>query len=98
MFFCVIDPIRNENATVMKKVYRVLFLIAMVGMLGNNSIFAESALDQLNDAARDGDAATSEPTDEGAREGTSYGFDKPSDTPVDLSDDQDVVDPADLKQ
>ena len=81
----------------MKKVYRVFFFIALAGLLNNTCVSAESAFDQLSDAARDGDAATSEPTDEGAREGTSYGFDKPADTPVDLSDSQGVVDPEDLK-
>ncbi len=81
----------------MKKVFFALLLFAIAGMYGVQG-FAGSAMDDLNNAARDGDAATSAPTGEGAREGAGQGFDTPSPTPVDLIGKEGVVDPADLKQ
>ncbi len=81
----------------MKKVVFALLLFAISGMYAVNG-FAGNAMDDLNNAARDGDAATSEPTDEGAKEGAGYGFDTPAPTPVDLTGKEGVVDPEDLKQ
>jgi len=80
----------------MKKLFFAVLLLAISGYAVNG--FAGSAMDDLNNAARDGDAATSEPTDEGAREGAGQGFDTPAPTPVDLTGKEGVVDPADLKQ
>ena len=60
----------------MKKVVFALLLFAISGMYAVNG-FAGSAMDDLNNAARDGDAATSSPTDEGTREGAGQGFDTP---------------------
>ncbi len=80
----------------MKKLFFALTLFAISGYAVNS--FAGSAMDDLNNAARDGDAATSSPTGEGAREGAGQGFDTPSPTPVDLTGKEGVVDPADLKQ
>jgi hypothetical protein len=82
----------------MKKVFRVFLLLSISGTLLQANVFAGSALDDAKNAARDGDAATREPTNEGARRGTGQGFDTRSDTPVDLSGKRGVVDPKDLKQ
>jgi hypothetical protein len=52
----------------------------------------------LQDIGRDSEAATREPTEEGAREGVSFGFDTGSATSVDLSDKEDgAVDPSDMQ-
>lgn len=49
-------------------------------------------------SGRDSEAATREPTDEGAREGASSGFDTGSATTVDLSGKEDgVVNPLDMQ-
>ena len=81
----------------MKKVFRVCLLIAVSGVMGHSSLFA-GAYDDLRNASRDGDAATREPSNEGARSGSNQGFDRNADTPVDLSGKRGVVDPNDLKQ
>lgn len=81
----------------MKKVFFALLLFAISGMYGVKG-FAGSAMDDLNNAAQDGSAATSAPTDEGSREGAGNTFDTASPTPVDLTGKDGVVDPADLKQ
>ena len=81
----------------MKKVFSVLLLLAVSGALAPTNLHA-GAFDQLMDTSRDSEAATREPSSEGAREGASQGFDTNSDTPVDLSGKEGVVDPNDLKQ
>ncbi len=82
----------------MKKVFGMLLILAVSGTLAQTNLHAESAYDQLRDTSRDSEAATREPTDEGAKYGSSQGFDTNSDTPVDLSGKEGVVDPNDLKQ
>lgn len=82
----------------MKKVCSMLLLLAVSGVITQTNLHAESAFDQLMDTSRDSEAATREPTDEGARYGSSQGFDTYSDTPVDLSGKEGIVDPNDLKQ
>lgn len=83
----------------MKKVFSMLLLLAISGALAPANLHAGSAFDQLMDTSRDSEAATREPSDEGARAGASQGFDTDSDTPVDLSGKENgVVDPNDLKQ
>ena len=81
----------------MKKAFSMLLLLAVSGALTPTNLHA-GAYDQLIDTSRDSEAATREPTDEGARYGASQGFDTDSDTPVDLSGKEGVVDPNDLKQ
>ncbi|MGC8773719.1 MAG: hypothetical protein ACP5R6_00430 [Chlorobaculum sp.] len=82
----------------MKKEFSMLLLLAVSGALAPSNLHAEGAFDQLRDTSRDSEAATREPSDEGARFGASQGFDTDSDIPVDLSGKQGVVDPNDLKQ
>lgn len=95
--FC--DPPINQNGVpAVKTSLKSLLLLAAIGMMTHTTVYGGSAFDQLNDAARDGDAATSEPTDEGAREGAGQGWDTDSGTPVDLTGHQGIVDPNDLKQ
>jgi hypothetical protein len=82
----------------MKKAFSMLLLLAVSGALTPTNLHA-GAFDQLMDTSRDSEAATREPTDEGARYGASQGFDTDSSTPVDLSGKENgVVDPNDLKQ
>ncbi len=80
----------------MKKIFFIVFLMALSGLFTSNSY--GSALDDLNNAARDGEAATREPSNEGARDGSGQGFDTSAPTPVDLTGKDGVVDPSDLKQ
>ncbi|AOS83953.1 hypothetical protein BIU88_07200 [Chlorobaculum limnaeum] len=82
----------------MKKVFSMLLLFAVSGALASANLHAGGAFDQLMDTSRDSEAATREPSDEGAREGASQGFDTGSSTPVDLSGKEGVVDPNDLKR
>ncbi|NTV99052.1 MAG: hypothetical protein HGA70_07805 [Chlorobiaceae bacterium] len=81
----------------MKKVLLVSLFLVISGVFSVKS-YAGDALSQLQDVERDSEASTREPTDEGARDGASLGFDTNSATPVDLSGkDEGVVDPSDLK-
>jgi hypothetical protein len=82
----------------MKRVFRVFLLLAISGTMGHSNLFAGGAFDDLRNASRDGEAATREPTAEGARSGASQGLDTSAGTPVDLSGKKGVVDPNDLKQ
>lgn len=83
----------------MKKVFSMLLLLAVSGALSQTNLYADSAYDQLSNTSRDSEAATREPTDEGARSGASQGFDTNSSNPVDLTGKENgVVDPNDLKQ
>jgi hypothetical protein len=81
----------------MKRILLVLLFLVMSGVCSVNT-YAGDAMGQLQDIERDSEAATREPTDEGAKDGSSLGFDTNSATPVDLSGKEDgVVDPADVK-
>jgi hypothetical protein len=82
----------------MKKVSRMLLLLAVSGVMAQPNLFAWGAYDDARNTSRDGEAATREPTDEGARAGSGQGFDTNSGNPVDLSGKRGVVDPNDLKQ
>ncbi|UWX56910.1 hypothetical protein NY406_06555 [Chlorobaculum sp. MV4-Y] len=81
----------------MKKAFSMLLLLAVSEAFTPTNLHA-GAFDQLIDISRDSEAATREPSDEGAREGASQGFDTNSDTPVDLRGKKGVIDPNDLKQ
>jgi len=81
----------------MKKTLFVVLLMAISGLFTVNG-YAGDAFDQLQNIDRDSEAATREPTDEGASEGAGQGIDTNSDTPVYLNEGQDTVDPADLQQ
>ncbi|HWR02193.1 MAG TPA: hypothetical protein VN371_10055 [Chlorobaculum sp.] len=82
----------------MKNVLRVFLLLAISGTIGQSNLFAGSALQDLKNTSRDSEAATREPSSEGARSGASQNFDTSASTPVDLSGKRGVVDPNDLKQ
>lgn len=73
----------------MKKLFIVLMLLAVSGVAAQKS-FAQSALDQLQQASDDGQEAVNSNSDEGARAGASMNFDTESTTPpvVDLSESQ----------
>ncbi|NTU98132.1 MAG: hypothetical protein HGA62_10020 [Chlorobiaceae bacterium] len=68
----------------MKKALLVCLFLLVSGAL-SVSCYAGDALNQLQDAERDSEAATREPTDEGASDGASLGFDTNPATPVDMS-------------
>lgn len=82
----------------------IFTLLAVLGMSGLtvSNLYADSALDQLNDAAESsGNVADSSNSDEVAREKAGAAFDGQSDStppPVDLRDKEGIVDPNDLKK
>lgn len=88
----------------MKKIVVVFTLLMFVGITSSNC-FAESALDQLRQAAGDGDSAANSYSGgsydhEGARDTSGYGFDTPSGSPppVDLRDAGDHPTPMLLRE
>ncbi|WP_164926927.1 hypothetical protein [Chlorobaculum tepidum] len=82
----------------MKKAFSTLILLAVSGALAPTNLHAESAFDQLKAISRDSEAATREPSDEGARDGASQGFDTNSPPePMHLKGNE-GVDPNYLKQ
>jgi hypothetical protein len=104
MFFIIIrlaGNCRDFYKQIMSHPMKKVLLFSMFLLMSapfTVTCYAGDALSQLQDTARDSEAATREPTDEGAREGASLGFDTNSATPVDLSGKENgVVDPADLK-
>jgi len=74
-------------------IYPVLITALFVGFMAlpqQAKADDTGAFEQLLQAADDGQSAASNPSDEGARETSGYGFDTPSETPpaVDLSESQ----------
>jgi hypothetical protein len=81
----------------MKKALLSFLFLALSGLF-TATCHAGGALNDLNNAARDGEAATREPSSEGKKEGAGQGFDTSSSSTVDLTGKKGVVDPADLKK